>query len=195
MGRPPLGKSAMSNTERSRRWRELRGKASNETRNETRNETVAELEARVAELEALLALPAKAVWMRLKETVAETRALRRDAKKQARAEISKETNEEITALKARLERFVSNPDTVYAERITDLEKQIKGARTQIKNLKQYTRHLESKSTLTLTKVEFNMLRKALHPDAKFNEETLNKAAALFNALIDAKRIQVEIEPR
>jgi hypothetical protein len=57
MGRPPIGKVALTNAERQRRFRlKHRNETRNETpRNETRNETVRALEARIRDLEAQLA--------------------------------------------------------------------------------------------------------------------------------------------
>lgn len=204
MGRPPLGDAAMSNAERVRRWRERHGKtrAGNETRNEKpRNETgnetpdpqTVELQARVAELEALLAMPSHAatrhLFARLKEQAAEINRLRRDGKKQARAEVATE----IETLKAEIARFKAEPDAAHAARIKMLEAQLKSARTQAANARAAANRLRDSSVLALSKTESLILRKALHPDARNNEAALTKAAQLFNGLINDKRIVIDVE--
>jgi hypothetical protein len=206
MGRPPLGDAAMTSAERVRRWRERHGKARNETRNEkpcneTDNETAtahtAELQARVAELEALLAMPTHAavrnLFERLAEQVSANRHLQRDAKKTARAEVEAEVTAKIKALEAKVARFEAEPDAAYAARIKSLEARLKAARTQAADARAAANRLRDSSTLVLTKVELSTLRKALHPDAANNEAALTKAAQLLNGLINDKRILIEGE--
>jgi chromosome segregation ATPase len=136
MGRPPLGDAAMTSAERVRRWRERHGNLCNETRNEkpcneTSNETIATLEARIRELEELLALPAKDVWVRLKNAVSALRAAKNARKKEAREEL----REELEALNAKIDRFQSDPEGARAKEIEALRKQLKAARTEIANMK------------------------------------------------------------
>ncbi len=206
MGRPPLGHAAMSSAERVRRWRERHGKTTrnetgngNETRNEkpsneNGNETlVVELQARVAELEVALAQPDHVVvrdlFARLKEHASTIKALRRDAKTQARAEV----DAEVDALKAKIARFEAEPDAAYADRIKSLEAQLKAARTQAGSARAGERKLRESSALALTKAESRILRKALHPDTANNEEALTKAAQLLNGLIDSRRLLIDGE--
>ena len=154
-------------------------------------------QARVAELEAELAMRPGDQWKQLKEAVVAARAAKADAEKQARAEVA----EEMAALKAENARLKSDPQGAAAEQIAALNKQLKGARTQIKNLKVTIEHLidpqtsllggpRSKPLGTLSKAEMNTPGRGLHPDAKYNEAALNKAAALLNILIDEGRLVV-----
>ena len=142
MGRPPIGDRAMSSTERVRLWRERHSKP----RNETGNETVAALQAEIAELRAQLKanetkrnetvsphlLPKDAAgWAQRKEEV----KAERSAKRQALAEARSEVAEEVAALKAEITRLKGDPQGAAAEQIATLERQLKGARTEIRNLK------------------------------------------------------------
>ena len=120
--------------------------------------------------------------------IAEAKAVKANAKKEARAEVAKE----VAALKAEVARLKSDQDNAAAERIAALERQLKGERTKNTNLRLDAKILAHKSALVLSKAELATLRR-VHPDAKHNETALNKAAALLNALIDEGRIVVQGE--
>jgi DNA repair exonuclease SbcCD ATPase subunit len=190
MGRPPIGKQAMSGAERQRRYLErlLAGKSS-VTKSSAPADTAdtakleaenKRLQARIAELEHKLAL-ARTASGKVPESVAEMDAMRRigeelDAAKRARA---------------KAERLAKAPPVDAGETLETLAEKLrheqqlrKAAQTRIRNLNAKIDTLIQRKKIPYSKALVRYVRSVLHPDrvtAPKERERLEQLSQEFNS--------------
>jgi len=169
MGRPPIGKHAMSGAERQRQYmaRLLAGKPSVTKQQAVRSDyhaliiENATLKKRITELEQKLAL-ARMASGKTPESVAEMDAMRRVGEELAAARRAR----------AKAERQAKAPPVdagetleTLAEKLRQREQQLKGAQTRIRNLKAENITMRERKTIPISKELLRTIRaKILHPD-------------------------------
>jgi hypothetical protein len=185
MGRPPIGKTAMGATERWRRWyAKQRTTRSNETRQAGERSFAAEVAA-VKRDNAILREQV-ATLIRERDEAREARQTKSNETRQAPERSKKFAADEVLlagfrrdndALRQQVMAMTRELDEARAtlkdrptdpdQRIAELERQLKAARTRIRNLTleaaQAWQAAQSEGT-TIKKSDLNAIRRALHSD-------------------------------
>jgi hypothetical protein len=174
MGRPPIGKVAMTSTERVHRFRAKHRQDKPETKLETKQS--AALEAKIRELEAELARERQ----RHENSDARVRKLEAElARERTRCKMLEEglvAAPRPRESKPKVEKPPLPPDE-QRERI------IKGLRTQVRNLRAERDYIISTRIGVMTFKTQNAIAKVLHPDSRehASEADKDEAYKLFNA--------------
>ena len=190
MGRPPIGKRAMSSAERQRRYwqRVLQGEAAQpdaaaKAQNAALEQELARARQRIAELEAAVGTQRQPPPFPHPRTAAEWEALK--------AKATAERKAKRAAARRAVAGVQEPPDvpTLLAEN-ESLTQQLKATRTQIRNLKGQISYFTRMQGAVFTPELEKNIRVCLHPDwisdakqKRRYEETL----AEFNAVMDTKK--------
>jgi hypothetical protein len=192
MGRPPIGKQAMSSAERTRRYREKfqsAGAVVLEAQLARARERIAALEAEVAGLKAAANAQQQQPPPR---TAADLRAWKAQT---TAAKSAKRAEAKAARLRtAAAERSDADLPTLLAEN-DSLKQQIKAAQTRVRNLTQELRHTRqhfeglAEKTGAMDFATESALAKCLHTESKDNatEADKDKAFKLFTAWKAANR--------
>jgi hypothetical protein len=182
MGRPPIGKHALSGAERQRRYmaKLLAGKPSVTKPAQADTAEIDKLKTHIAELERKLTL-ARMASGKMPESVAEMDAMRRIA-------------DEVRAAgraRAKAARLAKAPPVdagetleTLAEKLRQREQQLKGAQTRIRNLKEWTTTLRGRKTIPISKELLRTIRAKMHPDSVTDpkeQKRLTKLSQEFNS--------------
>jgi hypothetical protein len=190
VGRPPIGKRAMSSAERQRRYwqRVLQGEAAQpddaaKAQSAALEQELARARQRIAELEAAVGTQRQPPPFPHPRTVAEWEALK--------AKATAERKAKRAAARRAVAGVQEPPDvpTLLAEN-ESLTQQLKATRTQIRNLKGQISYFTRMQGAVFTPELEKNIRVCLHPDwisdakqKRRYEETL----AEFNAVMDTKK--------
>ena len=190
MGRPPIGKRAMSSAERQRRYwqRVLQGEAAQpddaaKAQSAALEQELARARQRIAELEAAVGTQRQPPPFPHPRTAAEWEALK--------AKATAERKAKRAAARRAVAGVQEPPDvpTLLAEN-ESLTQQLKATRTQIRNLKGQISYFTRMQGAVFTPELEKNIRVCLHPDwisdakqKRRYEETL----AEFNAVMDTKK--------
>jgi hypothetical protein len=190
VGRPPIGKRAMSSAERQRRYwqRVLQGEAAQpdaaaKAQNAALEQELARARQRIAELEAAVGTQRQPPPFPHPRTAAEWEALK--------AKATAERKAKRAAARRAVAGVQEPPDvpTLLAEN-ESLTQQLKATRTQIRNLKGQISYFTRMQGAVFTPELEKNIRVCLHPDwisdakqKRRYEETL----AEFNAVMDTKK--------
>jgi hypothetical protein len=193
VGRPPIGKRAMSSAERQRRYwqRVLQGEAAQpddaaKAQSAALEQELARARQRIAELEAAVGTQRQPPPFPHSRTAAEWEALK------AKATAERKAKRAAAAEARRAVAGVQEPPdvpTLLAEN-ESLTQQLKATRTQIRNLKGQISYFTRMQGAVFTPELEKNIRVCLHPDwisdakqKRRYEETL----AEFNAVMDTKK--------
>jgi hypothetical protein len=168
MGRPPIGKKAMTTAERQRRhWERVLGaskpapkSAADAMEFDALKRDLAQAKAKISELEKQLAL-ARMARGKTPESVEEMVAMRRVADEVRSAERA--------AARARRHAEAAPPEPgetmeSLAEKLRSKDRQLKAAQTRIRNLQVERIALAQRKTIPMSPDLVRTLRAAIHPD-------------------------------
>jgi hypothetical protein len=190
VGRPPIGKRAMSSAERQRRYwqRVLQGEAAQpdaaaKAQNAALEQELARARQRIAELEAAVGTQRQPPPFPHPRTAAEWEALK--------AKATAERKAKRAAARRAVAGVQEPPDvpTLLAEN-ESLTQQLKATRTQIRNLKGQISYFTRMQGAVFTPELEKNIRVCLHPDwvsdAK-QKRRYDETLAEFNAVMDTKK--------
>jgi hypothetical protein len=179
MGRPPIGKHAMSAAERQRRHRAQFRDTKPVTKPtapqpDERDREIAALKARVAELERQLALAQMATG-KVPKTVAEMMAIKRIADEVKAAE--RAAAKAARQAKAPPVDADETLETLTAK-LRQRDQQLKSAKTRIRHLIDESVALRGRKTIAVSKELLRTMRAKMHPDTVTDPKERNRLTRL-----------------